>query len=713
MYLSARDNASGIGPGRIRAAQKDGRERLWIVWETENWNRNQVFLGKRKHGQPLKSQRLSRGMAGSHHSPHLDVDAADSPWVVWVHSLAGRHRLLVSHGSGGRIEAAIPFGKPVFSPHILIDILGRPWLFWVGQGARHDAVFFTRRENGTWSEPGPLTHRDAVPHIHPSAALNERGFPTVVWSAFDGEDYELYLTSWEGGQWAQTEQVTDDRGYSDAQPVLVCHQQTSLVLAWTRAGPGGNTILWSRRLNGGWQPPVPVTGPHSRSRSPRLVSQGDKLALGWDDSGQVSVLPISLAVTSFPPLPEEAGDMHVHSPSLERSSFVAFGDSITYGSMNGPYQGVGYPPRLHELLGDLYSDPVVINRGIPGENTWEAVSRIGPVLFRDLALYLLLMEGTNDVSWLDYSLSTTAFNLRHILVTALDMGVFPLISTIPPRAGNRWKEIIIQRTEDLNSKIFALAEDLHIMLVDNSSAFLDFPAASGGHEALISDDNLHPNDLGYQVMAETWFQQIRVLPFPPRPLQAEKSGRDRSIHLTWEDDPRILPSTELVSYRIYRRTLDFGSLIPIALVPSTEKEYQDRNVDLDNDYLYLLSSLNALDIEGPLSNFVISVRLDPFPPQDVESETLINMTFLYREYINRVTWEANPQNEGVYVIASYNIYRKIKGQQDEQFQLMAVVPAGQTEYLDRNLGSEEDAENFFYGISAVDSEGRESTIAKD
>jgi len=68
MYLSARDNASGIGPGRIRAAQKDGRERLWIVWETENWNRNQVFLGKRKHGQPLKSQRLSRGMAGSHHA---------------------------------------------------------------------------------------------------------------------------------------------------------------------------------------------------------------------------------------------------------------------------------------------------------------------------------------------------------------------------------------------------------------------------------------------------------------------------------------------------------------------------------------------------------------------------------------------------------------------------------------------------------------------
>ena len=157
---------------------------------------------------------------------------------------------------------------------------------------------------------------------------------------------------------------------------------------------------------------------------------------------------------------------------------------------------------------------------MPGENTWEAVSRIGPVLTENLALYLLLMEGTNDVSWLDYSLSTTAFNLRQILGTALDMGVFPFISTIPPRAGSRWKQIIIDRTAELNGLIEDLAGELKVMLVDNGGAFLDFPPSSGGHEALISDDNIHPNNLGYQVMAETWYQQIRRLPFPPASLVA-------------------------------------------------------------------------------------------------------------------------------------------------------------------------------------------------
>ncbi|MFA9453124.1 MAG: GDSL-type esterase/lipase family protein [Candidatus Aminicenantaceae bacterium] len=714
MFLSAREGTSGIGSGRITSVRGDDRGRLWIAWQTEGRTRDQVFLGKRPHGQLLKKLRLSRGIRGTHHSPHLDVDATGRPWVVWVNSQPGGHRLLVTQGTSGRQNAITPIGNPVFSPHILVDVLGRPWVFWVGRGqGPHDAVFFSRCEQGTWSEPEPLTTRPAVPHFHPNAALNDRGFPAVIWSGFDGEDYELYWTSWENGRWAETEQVTDNRDFSDAQPSLVSLQQASLVVAWTQAGPEGNRILWSQRLNNSWQPPVPLTGPGRHSRSPRLVSQADMLALSWEDGDQLSVQSLSLTAAPPPRLPEEEVALRVRASDLEQSSFIAFGDSITYGAMNGPFQGIGYPPRLHDLLGDLYFDPVVINRGMPGENTWEAVSRIGPVLTSDLALFLLLMEGTNDVSWLNYSLDTTAFNLRQILVTALDMGGFPLISTIPPRAARRWNETIIQRTEELNNKIADLAEELEIMFVDNFTAFIDFPAAAGGHEALISDDNLHPNDLGYQVMAETWYQQIRILPFPPISLQAEKIERDHSIRLTWEDDPRILPATSLVSYRVYRQRLGSSILSPIALVSAPANEFLDRNVILDYDYLYVLSSLNSGGIEGPLSDPVVSVRLAPFPPENIETEYVLNRAFLHQEHINHIRWEVNPENEGIHTIASYNIYRKIKGQNDELFELLIVVPADQHEYLDRNLEGKEAAESYFYGISAVDSEGRESDIAKD
>jgi hypothetical protein len=322
------------------------------------------------------------------------------------------------------------------------------------------------------------------------------------------------------------------------------------------------------------------------------------------------------------------------------------------------------------------------------------------------------MEGTNDVSWLEYSLSTTAFNLRQILNTALDLGVFPLIATITPRSGSRWKPIIIERTAELNGLIEDLAEELQVMLVDNARAFLEFPTASGGHDALISDDNIHPNNLGYQVMAETWYQKIRILPFPPISLVAEKLERDQSILLTWEDDPRILPGTGLASYRIYRQRIGSSLLSPIALVAASENEFVDRNAVLDYDWLYRLSSRSSRAIEGPLSDPAIAVQLAPSPPTNIETTYVLNRAFLFQEHINEVRWEANPENEGIHVIASYNIYRKVKGQSDDRFELLAVAPAGQFEYQDRNLEDLETAESFFYGISAVDSEGRESAIAK-
>ncbi len=713
MFLSAREGASGIGPGRITAVRRDNRSRLWIAWQTEGRAQGQVFLGKRQNAQLQKKFRISRGIRGSHHSPHFDVDAEGRAWVAWVNSIDGDHRLLVSQGTRGRRQAITPLGAAVFSPRILIDVLDRPWVFWVGKGmGPHDAVFFSRCDRGNWTDPEPLSRGPSAPHFHPSAALNPMGFPAVAWSGFDGEDYELFWTQWEDGKWAEIEQMTDDRGFSDAQPSLICHQQASLVITWTRAGPEGNRILWAQHRDGGWLAPSPAAGAGSHGRSPRLVSRADLLALAWEDGHQVSVQPLSLADAA--PLRPSAGEdtLLVNAADLERSSFVTFGDSITYGSMNGPFQGVGYAPRLHDLLGDLFLDPVVINRGMPGENTWEAVSRIGPVLTENLALYLLLMEGTNDVSWLDYSLSTTAFNLRQILVTALDMGVFPFISTIPPRAGSRWKQIIINRTAELNGLIEDLAGELKIMLVDNGGAFLDFPPSSGGHEALISDDNLHPNNLGYQVMAETWYQQIRRLPFPPVSLVAEKRSQDRSILLTWEDDPRILPATGLSSYRVYRQRIGSSILSPIALVSASQKEFEDRNAVLEYDFLYMLSSRTSRAVEGPLSDPAVAVQLAPSPPLNIETEYVLNRAFLVQEHINRVSWEANPVNEGSHVIVSYNIYRKIKGQSDDLFELLASAPAGQSGYQDRGLEDKETAESYFYGISAVDSEGRESAIAK-
>ncbi len=711
LFLSTCADAAVLGPGRISTARHDGRGSLWLVWEAGQAARGDIRLGKSSRGGPPQSTQLSLGLPGIHHSPDLVLDHRNRPWVVWVNSRRGGCFLCLFDGSSSLLhELRLSPSETAFAPRITVDIRGRPWIFWVGKTSRQDAVFYTFREAGYWREPARLTRRPGVPHIHPAVALNELGFPAVAWSAFDGEDYEIYLRSWDGTGWGKRQQITRNRALSDAQPTLVFHLQNIPVLAWTRAGPEGNTILMSFRENGLWHRPVPLTPSWTRSRSPHLVSQAGRLALSWSDRDEVQALGFSLDPPPPAFLPVERMSLRAHSQSLEDSTFIAFGDSITFGSMNGPYQGIGYVPRLQELVRPLFPAPLVLNHGIPGDSTWEAVSRIRHVLPTELGLYLLLMEGTNDVTALDYSMDTSAFNLRNILEYSLDFGVFPLISTIIPRARSRWTAIYQQRTGRLNFLIATLAEDLRVMRVNNFSAFISFPPEAGGHEALISSDNLHPNDLGYQVMAETWLNKIKVIPYPPYRIQADKSVREGSIRLTWEPDPKILPATQVAHYRIYRKTRESPVLGPIAMVPATESTFLDENISIDQDYLYLISSINDNGIEGPLSAPAAPIRAEPFPPLDIQKETVVNASYFYREYINLLTWRANPENQGAYDVTAYRIYRKTRGQDDGSFMLLGEVPSGQLELMDRNLAGRQEAEAFVYAVSAVDGLGRESPI---
>jgi len=392
---------------------------------------------------------------------------------------------------------------------------------------------------------------------------------------------------------------------------------------------------------------------------------------------------------------------------LDDQKLSAFGDSITFGAMNGPYQVEGYPPRLQVLLEDLFTDPRLSNRGIPGEPTWEALSRVESVISADLALYFLLMEGTNDVSTSSYSMETTAFNLRQILLICRDYGVYPLVSNIIPRARSRWSATARERTLDLNQKILDLSRDIRVPFVDMYAAFDQNP---GGHETLISDDNLHPNLDGYQLMAETWHEGIARLPFPPLPVSAVKFPRRGEIRVTWEADPRLAPNADVIVWRIYRKREDSGTFQLRGSVPDETLAFTDQAVDLDVDYDYALSALNSDQVEGPLSAMIRTVPGDPEPPVDVSVSTVPNKAFLFTEYINRITWSPNPLNRDGFEITRYRVYRKPVGQPDGAYTAQGDVDAVHSEFLDRGHAAQAAALGFTYGVSALDAEGNESPI---
>jgi len=693
--------------------KKDISGNLWMIWEENRWGSRQILFGKLKAGKISKERNLSLGRAGNHYAPMLEISSADQPWVVWINQIKKNYYLNIQNLYTDQLWTLDPgHGTSAYSPCIVIDGFNRPWIFWVGARGEPDQIFFSYCRGNKWSQPAVLAAKPNTPQFHPSAALDENGYPWICWSGYDGNDYEIYTSGWNGSGWQEPSKISDNQQYADAQPAAGLYLNSIPMVAWEQSGRGKKDILITYQENGRWRPGANISINNQRNNAPILVTEGEKIVLLWQAKNQILVRSLSLfqLQVDFPIKKEEP--MEIQSLHLDRNKFIGFGDSITFGSQNGPSMSEGYIPRLEALLQNSFENPFISNRGIPGEPTWEGLSRIDYVLAADLALYLLLMEGTNDVSITDYSLDTTIYNLEQIILKAAQYGVFPLLSTVIPRARSRWTDTARLRTLELNEKIAQLAQDRDVTLVDNFYEFYNFPESKGGYEALISPDNLHPSNKGYEVMSETWYDLVRKIPFPPKNIVALKRHHIQAVELTWDQNDKIIPASKLKIYRIYRKRFGDKNFAQVGAVTKNVYSFTDFNVDLGQDYYYVISAVNQDDAEGPNSAAVVPVIGDPYAPVNITTEILVNRAFLYQEYITVTTWSANTFNQGNFNIVAYRIYRKEQGQTDDMFELLEEMDTSQLEFRERNISSREQAEGYIYGITSVDEDNHESIIGK-
>jgi hypothetical protein len=109
---------------------------------------------------------------------------------------------------------------------------------------------------------------------------------------------------------------------------------------------------------------------------------------------------------------------------------------------------------------------------------------------------------------------------------------------------------------------------------------------------------------------------------------------------------------------------------------------------------------------GIVTIHTVALAYGVFPPAKVELKPLVNDLIFFKEYVNRLSWEPNPDN--LSRILRYKIYRKVTHDPDSTFDLLAEVDASSTGYDDRGLKS---GTGLTYRITSVDESGRESSPA--
>jgi len=185
--------------------------------------------------------------------------------------------------------------------------------------------------------------------------------------------------------------------------------------------------------------------------------------------------------------------------------YMGFGDSITLGE--GSPDNRGYRPGLEDRLAAFFGRGSVTADGIDATRSNRGADRIDDSLNRARPAYTLIMYGTNDFNVLDCKVNPPCFtidSLRNIVLSARGSRSLPILSTIIPANPNAaLQPDRNQWVAAMNVRIRALAKEMGVPLADPEPLFLKDPDF-----ARLYTDHVHPNNSGYDHIAEAFFAAI-------------------------------------------------------------------------------------------------------------------------------------------------------------------------------------------------------------
>lgn len=445
---------------------------------------------------------------------------ADGVWIAYPDG--GRIVALPidDGGNPGAPSAAARGGASDFAPALALGDDGLPSAAWL---AEDGAVMFGRFDGSAWSAPETVSAARGFHRGIPALAVAAGGVAAVAWAEVAGGGVEdIFYAVRSGGRWGDPVRAHEENTVPDILPAARADANGALGLSWQSYD--GNRYV-ERRIG------APVSAPEAGALPAglpgRLLGAGLPLetALAWrgaDGAPAAALLKELLDAGEARETERRGADAgEPAAAAADEISFIAFGDSITYGrgsESDGP--DTGYPAYLAGIL--IYNFPgqafKMTNKGNPGETTSGGLDRIDSVLERYPSDFILIMEGTNDL-FFGLSSGTIQANLKQMALRAIAHGTTPVLATIIPTLPYGVRAAQYQRTRSFynGGYVQSLAAKYGLACSDQWRAFCSIPNWPGA----IMDPSTgnHPNDSGYRyVMSPQWYETLEPLlglPFTP------------------------------------------------------------------------------------------------------------------------------------------------------------------------------------------------------
>ena len=179
----------------------------------------------------------------------------------------------------------------------------------------------------------------------------------------------------------------------------------------------------------------------------------------------------------------------------DRPAIVAFGDSLTAGF--GADAGKSYPDFLQQELDRRSLRYRVVNAGISGETTTDALARLSTVSAFKPVVVIVEFGGNDGLRGLP--VSTTRSNLDQIVVGLKESGAAVLLAgmTLPPNYGPDYIASFQRVYSDLAAK--------------DKVALIPFLLEGVAGTSRMQRDGLHPTADGNRLVAATVMRYLRPL----------------------------------------------------------------------------------------------------------------------------------------------------------------------------------------------------------
>lgn len=490
-------------------------DRIWTAWVEHDGTDTEVFAAFYEDGAWSNKQAVTNNTYNEI-SPAIAVDSQGAPFIVYSggDGVSSSIYIVMQDEKGKWAEPAMISdfnAEEDTTPAIMIDRADNIWVTWAAYSGVSDDIVYNVRKGGTWEGQKLISLKNTTPDIYPEIVSLSDDSVCVIWSSFSGASYKLSHRIYNGSSWNTASSVSDNAAVaSEILPSALNNAGETLVL-WTEGKLVKSKVIDSKTETKTKTNKIVFSGAEDILKGLTSI-QMEHSSIAWfntkDNVSQSVRLKYVVSANTqetmlagiFNSLPlGEIGvllcnifDFSIQEAyaAVDTNTYLAFGDSITYGTFSRDSDGVGgYPAKLQAMLGKT-----VINAGINGERTSSGLSRLPGTLSSTNAGVMLLMEGTNDVGD-----GTSAGTIKHNLAAMIDrataFGTQTLLATILPR-----RDVYNDRAIELNNHIRALAGEKGVYLVDMYAVF-------DGQDSYYTD-LLHPTDAGYQIMADNWSAAI-------------------------------------------------------------------------------------------------------------------------------------------------------------------------------------------------------------